>query len=132
MSKQTVKDYWTDRITAHFDQLIEEVASKEPDLQSRVSKEARKKAIAALGLSDLKADEAKVLTEIEKCNAKLETVRLEMYAKVRGIPIPPKAEGLGWQWREGAEAAISRRQRVEEDALLAKNEVGKEIASLKD
>ena len=127
----TEKEHWKDRIARRIDKRIETIFAEEPNLQDRIQREARQRALSSLGLSDQQTE----LDEIEKQKKALDEREQEinkaMLARVRGVPVSDIDEYIAYRYDNEISNAVTRRQAVHEDELLAENERGQEIVRLR-
>ena len=125
----TEKEHWRDRISARIDKKIERIAASQPNLADRINREARKAALASMGLTELDAEDDRIAaakTAIEKAEKKNKRAKL---AKVRGVSVDDLDDS--WYHDTEVENAIRKRQAVHEEELLAGDEVGKSILALR-
>jgi len=127
----TEKEHWKDRIARRIEKRIEAIFAEEPNLEDRIQREARQRALSSLGLSDQQTE----LDEIEKQKKALEKreqeIGIGMLARVRGVPVSDIDDYFAYQHDNEISNAVKRRQSVHEDELLAEHERGQEIVRLR-
>lgn len=127
----TEKEHWKDRIARRIEKRVEAIFAEEPNLEDRIQREARQRALSSLGLGDLQNER----DEIEKQQAKLEKREQEinraMLARVRGVPVSDINGYIAYHHDDEVSNAVKRRQAVHEDELLAEHERGQEIIRLR-
>lgn len=127
----TEKEHWKDRISRRIDKRIEAIFAEEPNLQDRIQREARQRALSSLGLSDQQTE----LDEIERQKGALDKREREinkiMLARVRAVPVSQIDDYLAYRCDNEVSNAVKRRQSVHEDELLAEHERGQEIVRLR-
>ena len=127
----TEKEHWKDRIARRIDKRIEAIFAEEPNLEDRIQREARQRALSSLGLSDHQTE----LDAIEKQKKTLEereqNLHREMLARFRGVPVSDVNDHFAYRYDNEVSNAVKRRQSVHEDELLAEHERGQEIVRLR-
>jgi hypothetical protein len=128
----TEKEHWKNRIGKRIDRKIDALVAGDPGLFERINREANQKALESLGIFEFKRE----LDEIEKQEATMERrkkrLRKEMSAKVRGVPIEDIEDGYYYAGHNSeVDTAVSKRQSLHEEELLAQNELGRQILSLR-
>lgn len=128
----TEKEHWKDRISRRLDKRIEAIAAEEPNLLDRVHREARQRALRSLGLAEMQT-ELDAIDEQEKALEKREhQLSKAMLAHVRGVsPDDIRDSYYGGHAHEEVVRAVTRRQVVHEDELLAASERGQRIRQLR-
>jgi hypothetical protein len=129
----TEKSHWKDRIARRIDKSIEAVKAREPNFMDRVQKQARKRALQSLGLTELQTELDTIAEQKETLEKRAERVEKEMIAKVQGVPVE-QLEGRGHYFGSmdpEVTRAIECRQAVHEDELLAEDSLGQEILKLR-
>ena len=128
----TEKNHWKDRIAHRIDKRIEAVFSEDPNLQDRIHRQARQRALDSLGLAEMQAE----LDNIEKQKAELEKRERQahkaMLARVRGVPVSEIDDYFGYRGDNEVTDAVKRRQDVHEEELLAESEQGRRILQLRE
>ena len=127
----TEKEHWKDRISRRIDKRIEAIQAEDPNLMDRIKHQARQKALDSLGLAQHQAE----LDEIERQKEVLEkrekqTTRT-MLAKVRGVLPEDVDDFCSYHHDSEVKNAVSRRQAVHEDELLAESALGQKILRLR-
>jgi hypothetical protein len=125
------KTHWRDRIQARIDRRIEAITAGEPGLIERIKQEARVRALASLGLAEFQEELDRIVTRRAELDERDRQIRKEMLARVRGV----SAEDLDCYSRvhdhPEIRAAITRRQALHEEELLAGNELGRQVLRLR-
>lgn len=130
----TEKEHWVGRISRRIDKRIETLQATDPSLKQRIEDEARRQALVSLGLAGWQAELDELERDKEEIEKRVATVAKSMLAHVRGVPVD-EIEGsfcYGYHNREDVKAAVSKRQKVHEDELLAKCDTGREILRLRE
>jgi undecaprenyl pyrophosphate synthase len=127
----TEKEHWKDRIAKRIDRQIDRITAQQPTIIETVRREAKQRAMVALGLHDLQIELDQV--EAEKQILEKRELRLQraMVAKVRGLPIEEVSEDSWYRFEQEVSAAVERRKSLLEDELLAEHEVGRRILDLR-
>ena len=126
------KTHWRDRIAKRIDHRVETLVAKEdPTLLQRTEKEAREKAYESLGILSQR-DELEALEkqkeDIEKRERRLHA---EQRAILNGTKVEDELEHGSYRYDKTVENAVGMRAKVHEAELLAEDEVGKQILSLR-
>jgi hypothetical protein len=125
------KTHWRDRIQARIDRRIEAITAGEPGLIERIKQEARVRALASLGLAEFQEELDRIVTRRAELDRRDTQIRKEMLARVRGV----SADDLDCYTRvhdhPEIRAAITRRQALHEEELLAGNELGRQVLRLR-
>jgi len=125
------KEHWRDRIAKRIDKKIAVITTQDPQLFQSLRKQAREKAIAALGLTDLLAEQERIEHEKKTLEAREIEVSRQLLAKVRGVA-PEQVDGYSRYSADPELAkAISARQSMLEEGLLSEHEVGREVLKLR-
>jgi hypothetical protein len=132
----TEKSHWRDRIAARIDRAIERVKGRHPALFDRLAREAHARALTSLGLESLHADLEAIRVDEATLARRKKLAQKAMIAALRSIPIDDVADTFGVRYNgelalphEAAEA-ITRRQAVHRDELLADDPIGREVTRL--
>jgi hypothetical protein len=129
----TEKEHWKDRISNRIEKRIEQLQAAEPNLKDRVDREARQRALQSLGLAEMQADLDRIEREKKLLEKKEKQTHRRMLAHVRGVPVEDFADNyFGCHTSEEVRTAVSRRQKVHEDELLAECDTGREILRLRE
>ena len=128
----TEKSHWRDRIAARIDRAIERVKGRHPALFDRVSREAH----ASLGLADAHAELEAIRADEATLARRKKQAQKAMIAALRSTPIEEVSDHFSLRYgcdlalpQEAADA-ITRRQAVHQEQLLADDPIGREIARL--
>ncbi len=132
----TEKSHWRDRIAARIDKLIEQARAGDPARFDRIARDARKEAIASLGLTAAYADLEVVRFDERETARHKKLAQRTMIAALRSVRLDEVSDhisvghgdDLGLP-REVAEAIV-RRQSVHLEQLLAADPAGKTILQL--
>lgn len=126
----TEKEHWKERISRRIDKRIEAVHAADPNMKDRIDREARERALASLGLTELQRE----ADDVERQEAHLEErgkqITKTMLARVRGVPAS-SIDGYVYNGDTEIENAVKRRQKVHEEDLLAECEAGKQVLALR-
>lgn len=126
----TEKEHWKNRISRRIEQAIEATyASSDAGFLERVNEEARKRAIESLGLTDLKAQLAKLEDESKANELAKKATHKKMMAVVRGCSL----EELDYvHYCGGGEVngAINVRRDIHRKEVLAESVIGRQILEL--
>ena len=125
------KDHWRGRIQARIDRKIEQITAGEPGLIERIKHEARGRALESLGLAAFQGELDRIAGQRAELDRRDTQVRREMLAKVRGV----SADDLDCYTRvhdhPEIRAAITKRQALHEEELLAGHELGRQVLRLR-
>jgi hypothetical protein len=125
------KSPWKERIQARIDRRLEAITAGEPGLIERIKQEARGRALASLGLADFQEELDRIVARRGELDRRDTQIRKEMLARVRGV----SADDLDCYARvhdhPEIRAAITRRQALHEEELLAGNELGRQVLKLR-
>ncbi len=125
------KEHWRDRIAKRIDKKIAATTGRDSQLFQRVKAQAREKAVAALGLTELLATQTQIEVEKKSLEAREIDVCRQLLAKVRGTT-PDRVDSYCRHSSDPEVAkAISLRQMSIEEELLAEEELGREILKLR-
>ena len=83
----TEKEHWKDRIGKRIDKKIEAVSAEDPNLLDRVHREARERALASLGLSEMQQELDGVEQQKSALDKRERQIQRAMLAHVRGVPV---------------------------------------------
>ncbi len=132
----TEKSHWRDRIAGRIDRVIERIKGRHPALFDRMAREAHARALASLGLDALHAELESIRGEEAALARRKKQAQKAMVAALRSAPIDEINDTFGVRYlgelalpQEAAEA-ITRRQAIHRDELLADDPIGREIARL--
>lgn len=124
------KEHWKDRIERRIEKQIEARCSDKPGFMDGIHEAARKRALESLGVARLQSRLDQIQRQEESLDAKQTRTQKEMIAILRGIPVRQVTKDL-WRFKEDIESAVSKRQLVHEDELLAETDRGREILNLR-
>jgi hypothetical protein len=132
----TEKSHWRDRIAARIDKAAERIKGRHPALFDRVARQAHTQALASLGLTDAHAELEAIRAEEATLARRKKLAQKTMIATLRSTPIDEVTDSFSLRYgsdlalpHEAAEA-ITRRQAVHQEQLLADDPIGREIARL--
>jgi hypothetical protein len=132
----TEKSHWRDRIAARIDRATERIKGRHPALFDRLTREAHTRALASLGLKDFHAELELIRVEETALARRKKLTQKSMIATLRSTPIDDVTDTFSVRYigelalpHEAAEA-ITRRQAVHRDELLADDPIGREITRL--
>jgi hypothetical protein len=125
------KNHWRDRIAARIDRRIETILAAEPGLMDRVKREARGRAFASLGLAEFQADLDQIAEHKAALDKRERRARRSMLARIRGLDLEDVEERYYGSLDPEISTAITKRQAVHEDELLAEHELGQRFLRLR-
>ena len=133
MSNLTVaeKNHWKVRIEARINRRIEAILAAEPGLMGRVMREAKARALASLGLAELQAEIDQVAEEKAALEKRDRRARRAMLARVRGVDVEDVEERYYGSLDPEVSTAITKRQAVHEDEILAGHELGRQVVRIR-
>ena len=128
--------HWKERLAGRFKAAVERIKARHPVTFARLGREAHARALGSLGLAGPCADLESIQAEEAALARRKRQVQRQMIAAVRGVPIEEVSDNLSVRY--GSElplpvevgAALERRQAAHLDALLADDEVGREVRRL--
>ena len=126
----TEKEHWKERISRRIDKRIEAIHAADPNMKDRVDREARDRALASLGLSELQHEADDVERQEKHLEERGKQIEKAMLARVRGVPVS-SIDGYVYHGDTEIENAVKRRQRIHEEELLAECEPGRKILALR-
>jgi hypothetical protein len=126
----TEKQHWKDRIARRIDKRIEAIAAQDPSLMERVKREARQRALDSLGLARHQAQLDEIEQQEEVLAKRKKQAQRAMLAQLRGVP-PEDVDDYCYHHQSEVENAVTKRQAVHEDELLAEDERGQTILQLR-
>lgn len=127
----TEKEHWKDRIGRRIDKRIEAIFAEEPNLEDRIQRDARQRALSSLGLSDLQNERDEIDRQQAELEKREQEINRAMLARVRGVPVSDINGYIAYHYDTEVSNAVTRRQAVHEDELLAEHERGQEIIRLR-
>ena len=126
----TEKTHWKDRITKRIDKQIDVLCSENPEFIERTKQAAREKALESLGVDDLQRSLDRIEHQEELLEAREEKTYRQISAKLRGVRIRQVSES-SYRIKEELSEAVSKRQAIHEQELLAETPRGREILTLR-
>ena len=127
----TEKEHWKDRIAKRIDRQIERITAEQPTIMETVRREAKQRALVALGLHDLQQELDQVEAGKQALQNREKRLQLTMLAKVRGLPVEEVSEDCWYRAEQEVSAALERRKALLEEELLAEHEIGRRILALR-
>ncbi len=129
----TEKEHWRQRIASRMERHLESLTARDPGLFDRIQAEARTQAIQSLGLTELQAELDTVATERKALDRREKQAQKAILARLKGIPVEEVADNatISYQFTQTLNTAISRRQVVHEQELLATQELGRAVLRLR-
>lgn len=129
----TEKEHWRQRIAARIERRIEALAAADPGLTDRVPAEARRRAVASLGLAELQAELDAVADDRKALDRREKRAQRAVVARLKGVPADevPDSATCGYQFTQTVNAAVQKRQAVHEEELLAEHPVGRDVLKLR-
>jgi hypothetical protein len=128
----TEKEHWKDRIGKRIEKKIEAIYAEEPNLDDRVQRAARQRALESLGLAELQTQLDTVEQQKDDLEKREKRIKREMLARVRGVPVEDLNDYDLHPYNHEVDSAVRRRQTVHEDELLAESERGQKILHLRE
>ena len=125
------KNHWKVRIEARINRRIEAILAGEPGLMGRVLREATARALASLGLAELQAEIDQVAEAKAALDRRDRRARRAMLARVRGVDVEDVEERYYGSLDPEVNGAITRRQALHEDEILAGHELGRQVVGIR-
>jgi hypothetical protein len=125
------KTHWKERIEARINRRIEAILAAEPGLMDRVKREAKARALASLGLAELQAEIEQIAAQKAALDWRDRRARRAMLAWVRGVDTDEVEERYYGSLDPEVNTAITRRQAVHEDEILAGHELGRQVVRIR-
>jgi hypothetical protein len=125
------KTHWKERIEARINRRIEVILADEPGLMDRVKREAKARALASLGLAELQAEIEQIVAQKAALDKRERRARRTMLARVRGVDTDDVEERYYGSLDPEVSSAITRRQAVHEDEILAGHELGQQVVRIR-
>lgn len=97
----------------------------------RINQAAREKALNSLGIDELQRRLDRIEHQKKLLDARREKARWEMAAKLRGVPVRQVPATSRYGIESEVSEAVSKRQAVHEQELLAETPRGREILTLR-
>ncbi len=129
----TEKEHWRQRIAARIERRIEALAAGDPGLMGRIQAEARRRAVASLGLAEAQAELDAVVEDRKVLDRREKRAQRAMLARLQGIPAEEVTDSAtyGYQFQQAVNSAVQKRQAVHEEELLAEHPVGRDVLKLR-
>ena len=125
----TEKEHWKNRISRRIEQAIEATyASSDAGFLERVNEEAKKRAVESLGLTDLRAQLAKLEDESKANELAKKATQKKMVAVVRGCSL--EELDCVHYWGGEIDNAINVRRAIHRREVLAESVIGRQILDL--
>ncbi len=125
------KTHWRDRIQARIDRRIEAITAGEPGLMDRIRREARGQPLTALGLADFQAELDRIAEQRVELDKEDRQARRDMLARIRGVAVEEVEARYFGSLDPEVSTAISKRQVIHEEELLAGHELGCPVLELR-
>jgi hypothetical protein len=125
------KTHWRDRIQARIDRRIEAITAGEPSFIERIKHEARGRALESLGLAGFQEELDRIASQRAALDERDRQIRKEMLASVRGVSVDDLECYSRVHDHPEIKAAITKRQALHEDELLAGHELGRQVLRLR-
>jgi hypothetical protein len=125
------KTHWRDRIQARIDRRIEAITAGDPGLMERVRHEARGRALESLGLDRFQEELDRIAGQRAELDRRDTQIRKEMLATVRGVAVDDLDCYTRVHDHPEIRAAITKRQAVHEEELLATHDPGRQVLKLR-
>ena len=130
------KLHWKERLAVRFKAAVERIKARHPATFARLGREAHAHALESLGLAGAYAELEAIQAEEAAAARRKRRVQKQMVAAFRGVPIEEVSDSISLRY--GTElplpmevgAALEKRQAAHLDALLAADEVGREVRRL--
>ena len=132
----TEKNHWRDRIAARIDKATERIKGRHPALFDRVARQAHVQALTSLGLADAHAELEAIRADEAILLRRKKQAQKAMIAALRATTIDEVSDHFSVRYGsdlalpQEASDAITRRQAVHQEQLLADDPIGREIARL--
>jgi hypothetical protein len=125
------KTHWKERIEARINRRIEFILAADPGLMDRIKNAARGRALASLGLAEFQSELDQIASQKAELDRRERRAHRSMLARVRDVDIEQIEEVYYGRHETEVSRAVSQRQVVHEDELLAEHEVGRQILRLR-
>jgi hypothetical protein len=132
----TEKEHWKTRIAARIEKQIEAIRSRNPVLMERVKRESHAQALQTLGLTEPYRELESIKSQEATLARRRERTQRMMLSVLHGVPLEEVPNtfniryGIELPLPLEAHEAITKRQRVHQEQLLADDPVGREITHL--
>jgi hypothetical protein len=127
----TEKEHWKDRIAKRIDRQIERITAEQPTVFETVRREAKKRALIALGLQELQSQLEQAESEKQSLEKRERNLQRSLVAKVRGVSIDEVSDDTWYRCEQEVATAVDRRKLLIEEELLAEHEVGRRVLDLR-
>lgn len=125
------KTHWRDRIQIRIDRKIEALMAGDPAFLDRIRQEAKARALGSLGLAGFQEELDRIATQRAAIDDRDRQIRREMLARVRGVPVDGVEHTAYVRDHPEIRSALTRRQAVHEEELLAGHELGRQVLRLR-
>ena len=125
------KNHWKVRIEARINRRIEAILAGEPGLMGRDLRQAKARALASLGLAELQAEIDQVAEEKAALEKRDRRARRAMLTRVRGVDVEDVEERYYGSLDPEVNTAISKRQAIHADEILAGHELGRQVVRIR-
>jgi len=125
------KTHWRDRIQARIDRRIETITAGDPGFMERIRQEAKGRALESLGLAGHQEELDRIAGQRGELDVRDMRIRKEMLARVRGVSVDDLDCYSRIHDHPEIRAAITKRQAVHEEELLAGHELGRQVLQLR-
>ena len=125
------KTHWKERIEARINRRIEAILAAEPGLIDRVKREAKARALVSLGVAELHAEIEQLAAQKAALDRRERRARRAMLARVRGVDTDDVEERYYGSLDPEVNTAITKRQAVHEDEILAGHELGRHVVRIR-
>ena len=127
----TEKTHWIDRIGRRIDKRIEAIYAEEPNLNDRIQRDARQRALESLGLAEQQAELDQIERQKDELDKHETRIQRAMLAHVRGVPVDEVDGYQSYRYDHEVTSAVQLRRAVHEEELLAESERGRKILELR-
>jgi hypothetical protein len=127
----TEKEHWKDRIGKRIAKRIETISARDPDLLTRMQRDAERLACQSLGLAALQDELAAIKKQEDELERRESGIHQAMLAVIRRVPVEEVEDARGYGPHQDVTAAIQKRRAVNEEELLARDPLGREILRLR-
>jgi hypothetical protein len=127
----TELEHWQERLARLLDRQLQALSARDPTLRGRLRARARQLALQSLGLAEMQAELDAVAAQAKELRRRRRQALRAMRATVRRVPLEEVGERPGRGAAAAVARALRRRQAAHEEELLAEDELGREILSLR-
>jgi len=128
----TEKEHWKERIGKRIEKKIEVISAEDPNLLDRVQREARQRALVSLGLADMQQERDAIEQQQAALDKRDSHLEFAMIAHIRGVSVDDVNDRDAYRHAQELHNAIQRRRAIHEDELLASDEIGQRILTLRE